>query len=270
MKIMSFNANGLRARISQLKSIISNHEPDIIGLQETKVSNEEFPVKDIQELGYDVTFHGQKGHYGVALLYRLPIINSDKGFPHDNNENQKRLITGEFNFQNKKISILNGYFPQGESRSHNKKFPYKQKFYSDLADHLAFKYNPNDLLLVMGDMNVAPMDLDIGIGDENKKRWLRTGKCCFLPEERKWLQRLEKWGLTDTYQHFHPKEINRYSWFDYRSRGFEMEPKRGLRIDLILTSKSLTNMISSVGIDHTARGMDKPSDHCPVWISLKT
>ena len=105
---MSFNANGLRARISQLKSIISNHEPDIIGLQETKVSNEEFPVKDIQELGYDVIFHGQKGHYGVALLYRLPIINSDKGFPHDNNENQKRLITGEFHFQNKKISILNG------------------------------------------------------------------------------------------------------------------------------------------------------------------
>lgn len=266
---MSFNVNGLRARIHQLKAIIDKHKPDIIGLQETKVSNEEFPVKDIQELGYDVTFHGQKGHYGVALLYRLPITSSNNGFPHDDNESQKRFIAGEFKFQDKKLSILNGYFPQGGSRSHNQKFSYKQKFYSALTGHLQLKYSHNDLLLVMGDMNVAPTDLDIGIGDENRKRWLRTGKCCFLPEEREWLQRLEKWGLIDTYQHFHPKEINRYSWFDYRSRGFEMEPKRGLRIDLILTSKPLTKMVASAGIDHATRGMTKPSDHCPIWISLK-
>ena len=117
-------------------------------------------------------------------------------------------------------------------------------------------------------MNVAPLDIDIGIGDENKKRWLRTGKCCFLPEEREWLERLKKIGLIDTYEHDHPEKIDRYSWFDYRSRGFEMIPKRGLRIDLILASKSLIELVTESGIDHEIRGMEKPSDHCPIWIEL--
>ena len=268
MKIISFNANGLRARIHQVKAIIDKHQPDIIGIQETKVSDEQFPLQDIKDLGYDVTFHGQKGHYGVALIYRIPLIKSYKGFSHDDGDSQKRLIAGEFQYKNKKITIFNGYFRQGESRSHDKKFPCKEKFYTDLIDHLKDTYKPDDYLLVIGDMNVAPLDIDIGIGDENKKRWLRTGKCCFLPEEREWLERLKNIGLIDTYEHDHPEKIDRYSWFDYRSRGFEMIPKRGLRIDLILASKSLIELITESGIDHEIRGMEKPSDHCPIWIEL--
>ena len=268
MKIISFNANGLRARIHQIKAIIDKHQPDVIGIQETKVSDEQFPLEDIKNLGYDVTFHGQKGHYGVALIYRIPLIKSCKGFSHDDGDSQKRLISGEFQYKNKKITIFNGYFPQGESRSHDKKFPCKEKFYADLIDHLKNTYQPDDYLLVIGDMNVAPLDIDIGIGDENKKRWLRTGKCCFLPEEREWLERLKETGLIDTYEHDHPEKIDRYSWFDYRSRGFEMIPKRGLRIDLILASKSLIELVTESGIDHEIRGMEKPSDHCPVWIEL--
>jgi exodeoxyribonuclease-3 len=268
MKVISFNANGLRARIHQIKAIIDKHKPDVIGIQEIKVCNEQFPIKEIKELGYDAIFHGQKGHYGVALLYRLPLIDSQKGFPHDSDESQKRLITGRFQFSDKKITVLNGYFPQGESRAHDLKYPYKRKFYSDLAEHLDQKHNPNDLLLVIGDMNIAPTDLDIGIAKESKQRWLRTGKCCFLPEEREWLQKIEKWGLTDAYRHFYPKETNRLSWFDYRSRGFEMNPKRGLRIDLILASKPAIEITTDAGIDHAIRGMEKPSDHCPIWITL--
>ena len=120
----------------------------------------------------------------------------------------------------------------------------------------------------MGDMNVAPLDMDIGIGDDNRKRWLRTGKCCFLPEERDWLEKLKEWGLIDSYHHFHPAELGRYSWFDYRSRGFEREPKRGLRIDLMLASKPLMAMTSEAGIDHEIRAMLKPSDHCPIWLKI--
>ena len=97
---------------------------------------------------------------------------------------------------------------------------------------------------------------------------MRTGKCCFLPEEREWLERLKEIGLIDTYEHDHSEKIDRYSWFDYRSRGFEMIPKRGLRIDLILASKSLIELVAESGIDHEIRGMEKPSDHCPVWIEL--
>ena len=85
-------------------------------------------------------------------------------------------------------------------------------------------------------MNIAPIDHDIGIGPDNQKRWLREGKTSFLPEERAWLQGLIDWGLTDTYRAKHPNVDDRYSWFDYRSKGFEREPKRGLRIDLILAS----------------------------------
>jgi len=269
MNIISFNANGLRARLHQLEAIIEKYSPDIIGIQETKVSDDQFPVEAINNLGYEVIYHGQKGHYGVALLYRLPILNSLKGFPGDTEDSQKRLIFGQFQLGEKKINVFNGYFPQGESRDHPQKFPCKRAFYQDLLAHLQQHHQPNELVLVMGDMNIAPSDQDIGIGDDNRKRWLRTGKCCFLPEEREWLNQLENWGLTDSYQHLHTNEVDRYSWFDYRSRGFEREPKRGLRIDLMLTSSPLLSMTVDSDIDHAIRAMEKPSDHCPILLSIK-
>ncbi len=86
----------------------------------------------------------------------------------------------------------------------------------------------------MGDMNISPTDLDIGIGEENRKRWLRTGKCSFLPEEREWMERLLGWGLVDTFRKANPETQDRFSWFDYRSKGFD--DNRGLRIDLLLAS----------------------------------
>ncbi len=268
MKLVSFNANGIRARLHQLQAIVEKHSPDIIGIQETKVVDEQFPIDDIRQMGYEAIYHGQKGHYGVALLYRLPLILSQKGFPSDGEESQKRLVYGQFEFSGGKLSVYNGYFPQGESRDHPQKFPCKRQFYSDLLACLEERHQPDEYVLVMGDMNVAPLDQDIGIGDDNRKRWLRTGKCCFLPEERDWLERLEKWGLVDSYQHFHADEQQRYSWFDYRSRGFERDPKRGLRIDLMLASVPLIRISSDAGIDHEIRALEKPSDHCPVWLSI--
>jgi exodeoxyribonuclease-3 len=120
----------------------------------------------------------------------------------------------------------------------------------------------------MGDFNVAPSDHDIGIGEENAKRWLRTGKTSFLPEERAWFERLTDWGLTDSFRYLHPDCADRFSWFDYRSRGFEAEPKRGLRIDHILVTGALLDRCAAAGIDYTIRAMEKPSDHCPVWVEL--
>jgi exodeoxyribonuclease-3 len=166
------------------------------------------------------------------------------------------------------MTVLNGYFPQGESRDHEIKFMAKRKFYRDLLEHLQQRCDPQQALIVMGDMNVAPLELDIGIGDDNAKRWLKSGKCSFLPEEREWLQRLLDWGLVDTYRDHFPRVDNEFSWFDYRSRGFERDPKRGLRIDLLLASRTLADVCSDAGISYAIRSMEKPSDHCPIWATF--
>ena len=102
-----------------------------------------------------------------------------------------------------------------------------------------------------------------------QKRWLRTGKSSFLPEEREWFQQLINWGVVDSWRSMNPEIADRYSWFDYRSRGFEDDPKRGLRIDHILVSKPLFERMTDCGIDYTLRAMEKPSDHCPVWITVE-
>ncbi len=268
MNIVSFNVNGLRARLHQLEAVIQQYSPDIIGLQETKVADEEFPEQQIHDLGYEVTYHGQKGHYGVALLYRLPLVNSRKGFFDDTNDTQKRLISATFDTKHGHLTVINGYFPQGENRDHPQKYPNKAWFYRKTLELLESDASADEHILLMGDMNVAPDDKDIGIGDSNKKRWLRTGKCCFLPEEREWFAALQQWGLVDSFRHFHPDKDNRFSWFDYRSRGFEQEPRRGLRIDFILASQSILNSATAAGIYYDIRAMDKPSDHCPIWLTL--
>ena len=265
MKLVSFNVNGLRSRLHQLEALIQAHQPDIIGLQETKVRDEEFPRAEVEALGYHVAFYGQKGHYGVALLSREKPSEVVLGLPGDDGEAQRRLIQGVFSLpEGRCLRVINGYFPQGESREHPLKFPAKEKFYADLHDYLRSRCRSDELIALMGDMNVSTTDLDVGIGQENARRWLRTGKCSFLPEERAWMRTLHDWGLLDSYRELHPEE-GLYSWFDYRSGGFDRDPKRGLRIDLILASRPLQERCLEAGIDYGIRAMEKPSDHCPVW-----
>lgn len=266
MKVVSFNVNGLRARLHQLQVLIDQHDPDVIALQETKVHDDQFPREDIESLGYHVEFHGQKGHYGVAIMSKQSPAKVVRGFVKDNDDAQRRFIGGWYSTTDgRMLTVLNGYFPQGESRDHPTKFPAKEKFYADLRSYLNEFDSANDLVAVVGDMNVAPCASDIGIGADNEKRWLKQGKSCFLPEERAWLNELAQWGLSDSYRCLNPEVVDRFSWFDYRSRGFEREPKRGLRIDFILTSAALQKSCTAVGIDYDIRAMEKPSDHCPVW-----
>ena len=269
MRLVSFNVNSVRVRLHQLQAVIERHSPEVIGIQETKVPDDQFPVDEISELGYQVQFHGQKSHYGVALLSREKPVKVVKGFSHDDDASQRRFIRCDFSLSGARLlTVINGYFPQGENRSHAIKFPGKRKFYADLQDFISSEHKPEDLLIVMGDMNIAPVDNDIGIGEKNMKRWLKDGKTCFLPEEREWIQKLLDWGLIDTYRAHYPDVDNLFSWFDYRSRGFERDPKRGLRIDLILASTAASLHSTDAGIDYEIRAMDKPSDHCPIWSEL--
>lgn len=265
MRVMSFNVNGIRARLHQLRHVTETFQPEIIGLQETKVVDEEFPVADVEALGYKVHYHGQKGHYGVAILSRQTPESLACGYPWDDDDSQKRFIAGTYSIDGQRVTVVNGYFPQGENRSHPWKFPNKERFYADLYRWLTENFTPRDRVVIMGDMNVSPRDIDIGIGENNRKRWLREGKCSFLPEEREWLDRLCDWGLQDTFRVKYPDVDDRFSWFDYRSRGFERDPKHGLRIDLILATPPLAGNLQDAGIDYQTRGMEKPSDHCPIW-----
>lgn len=263
MKIASFNVNGLRARLHQLHALIELHEPDIIGLQETKIADDIFPYKKIEKLGYKPFFYGQKNHYGVAFLTKMQPKIIQYGFPNENKDTQRRLIIIEIHSAIGDITIINGYFPQGENRNHPSKFIDKKKFFNDLQNYVFKKISITNLVLVIGDINIAITDLDIGIGEYNYKRWLRDGKCAFLPEERILINDLLKIGLIDTWREKYPKVYNKFSWFDYRSKGFN--DNRGLRIDVILASNCLAKLCIESGIDYQIRSMDKPSDHAPVW-----
>ena len=269
MYLVSFNINSIRARIPQLEAIVEQYQPAIIGLQETKVQDLEFPIKETHRLGYETIFHGQKGHYGVAMMSKIPATTITRGYPTDDEDAQRRVIHGEYKINGQTIHVINGYFPQGEGRAHPTKFPAKEKFYADLTAYLGNTFTDKDRVIVMGDMNVAAADIDVGIKPENAKRWLKTGKSAFLPEEREWLQTMQGWGLTDSYRSMNPQDDRSYSWFDYRSRGFEQDPQSGLRIDLILASDPAMSDLVGTGIDFDARAFEKPSDHCPIWADFK-
>ena len=255
MKIVSFNINSIRARPHQLIHIRDTIDPDVIGIQETKVNDPEF--------------WGKKGHYGVAILSKKKPDEIQKGFAGDLEDDQKRFIQATFKWKKQKIIIMNGYFPQGENRSHETKFPKKIKFYDDLEQHIKSLKKTEQNLIIMGDFNVAPEKLDIGIGEQNVKRWLRDGKTAFLPEEIEMWNKIKNLGFVDSWREQNPNEGSIYSWFDYRSRMFDDNPKRGLRIDHILISDNLKTSMVDTGIDYTTGAMEKPSDHCPIWIMLK-
>ncbi len=273
MRLVSFNINGIRARLHQLEALIQAHRPAVIGLQETKVQDSEFPHAAVEALGYRVYFHGQKGHYGVALMVDRAQCGEPEavyiGFPEDGVDAQRRMIGVRLRPNGgEPLTVWNGYFPQGENVEHPVKFPYKRQFYAQLQRLLDEDQKPDENLAVMGDFNISPEDIDIGIGEANRRRWLREGKTSFQPVEREWLEGIKAWGLTDSYRVRYPRVDDRFSWFDYRSRGFERDPRRGLRIDHILVTAPLAERVVDAGIDYALRGMERPSDHAPVWTEL--
>lgn len=262
MRFVSFNINGLRARIHQLDAIIKQLKPDVIGLQEIKVHDNAFPIEMINKYGYYVYYYGQKRYHGVALLLRYPPVSIAYGL-YDNYLSEKRIIIAQIPTAIGILTVINSYFPQGENKNSNK-FIFKRQFYQKLQYYLEHNYHQESLLLIMGDTNISPTDLDIGIGKINKKKWLTLGRCSFLPEERQWIKQLLNWGLVDVYRVQYPKNnASCYSWFSYMYNGFIKN--RGLRIDLILTTRPLALRCQWNDINYKIRSMQRPSDHAPVW-----
>lgn len=267
MKFVSFNVNGLRARIHQIDAVINQLKPDVIGLQEIKVHNDFFPTQKISQYDYHIYYHGQKQYHGVALFFRKPPLKITRDLTYKNyNCSQKRVIMAKIITSIGILTIINIYSPQGENKNHLEKFKYKQQFYQNLQNYIELTFYKKSLLLIMGDINISPTDADIGISEKNKKSWISSGKCSFLPEERQWIDQLKKWGLIDIYRYAHPKNNKRYSWFDYKSQGFKKN--NGLRIDLILVTQPLIRYYKNSGISYNIRNMHRPSDHAPVWVDF--
>ncbi|MBO1110285.1 exodeoxyribonuclease III, partial [Plesiomonas shigelloides] len=141
---------------------------------------------------------------GVALLTKAKPLAVRKGLPTADEDALRRMIIADLETPVGTLTVLNGYFLQGECRDHPTKFPAKQKFYADMMNYLSEHHSPYQPIVIMGDMNISASDLDIGIGEENCKRWLRTGKCSFLPEERECMDTVLQWCLVDTFRALHP------------------------------------------------------------------
>ena len=264
IRIICFNINGLRARPHQLQALKEKYDPDVIALQEIKVSDEDFPEQIPTELGFNYYNYGQKGFHGVAIFSKQAPINIIKGLEGAEDEAQKRYIQCDYSTNTGPLSICNSYFPQGENRKHPDKFPYKDRYYKRITNHIK---NLNTNVVLTGDFNIAPDRNDIGMNEDGIKRWLSQGHTAFLPEEIEWYKKLTDLGLVDIWRERNP-DSTKCSWFDYRSRGFDQDPKRGLRIDHFLLSEDMQKKYIDSEIDHELRAMEKPSDHCPVVLDL--
>ncbi len=226
-------------------------------------------IKDFESIIGKKLFKREK--FGMSLTRDGEVLYNDlKDLYQQEKEITKKHLTGHVS------NVINIYYDWGKSENLTQLYKIAEKnniqaniikFYYENIDEIG-DYDGNSLILSSEKIASERFMLlnevqDIGIGEDNRKRWLRTGKCSFLPEEREWLERLQNWGLVDTFRAANPDCNDHFSWFDYRSRGFD--ENRGLRIDLLLASQPLAARCIATGIDYAIRGMEKPSDHAPVW-----
>lgn len=262
MLIATWNVNSVRTRLSQIINWINQVNPDILCLQETKVIDNDFPIKPFEALGYKVIAFGQKSYNGVAIISKIESENVTKGFSgflgdqNDLNkfEDQKRLITADI----KGVKIINVYVPNGSSL-HSEKFDYKINWLNCLSSYLDKQEKKNELICLLGDFNIAPSNKDI----HNPQRY--EGGIMASEIERNALNNVLKGRLIDSFR-IYEKNTGHWSWWDYRNNAYELN--KGWRIDHIYISKALTSKLKSCVIDSNPRGNLQPSDHAPVMINL--
>lgn len=249
MKIATWNVNSLRVRLPQLTTWLASNPVDVIALQETKVPDEGFPHAQVAALGYHVVASGQKSYNGVAILSKQPIEDVVRDMPGYTDE-QKRVLTATIGG----VRIVNVYVPNGQSIE-SPKYQYKLVWLQALRLFLRDELARHPQLVVLGDYNIAPEDRDV----HDPAAW--EGQVLVSEPERAELRALLELGLVDVYRRFSQPE-NDFSWWDYRT--FAFRRNRGLRIDLLLTSRALTENCDACHIDKVPRSWERPSDHAPV------
>jgi len=253
VKIASWNVNSLKVRLPHLLDWLTEQQPDVLCLQETKLEDDNFPRAEIAAAGYEAAFSGQKTYNGVALLARQPprdVICGNPRFPDE----QKRLIAGTVD----DVRIICAYIPNGQAVGSDK-YDYKLNWLDALTGWLADELAAHPHLALCGDYNIAPDDRDV----HDPNAW--AGQILCSEPERSAFQRLLGLGLEDSFRLFTQPEKT-FSWWDYRMLGFQKN--LGLRIDHVLLSSALARRCTAAGIDRAPRKRERPSDHAPVWASI--
>lgn len=254
MLIASWNVNSIGVRLPHVLSWLQAVGPDHLGMQELKCTDDKFPYNQFEEAGYSAKVRGEKTYNGVAVVSRSNCNLVADSLPGCPEPVQSRLIEVETNG----IYILNLYVPNGSEVGSNK-YEYKLNWFSALHNFIATNHKPEDKLVVLGDFNIAPQDIDV----HDPKEW--DGQVLVSDLERECFAKLLSLGLTDSFRHLNV-ESGHYSWWDYRQMAFRRN--RGLRIDHILVSKPLLGSLKRSWIDKAPRKLEKPSDHAPVLIEL--
>ncbi|MFH7004356.1 exodeoxyribonuclease III [Flavobacterium bizetiae] len=257
MKIATYNVNGVNGRLKILLKWLEEATPDIVCLQELKAPQDKFPIKEINDAGYNAIWHGQKQWNGVAILARnMDIEEVTRVLPGDDEDVQSRYLE----------TLINGivigclYLPNGNPAP-GPKLEYKLKWFERLADRAATLLSLKVPVILIGDYNVMPTELDV----YKPEKWVNDA--LFRPEVRKAFKDIVAQGWTDAIRTLYPDE-KIYTFWDYFRNAYERNA--GLRIDHFLLSPQIAKKLLSGGVDRHVRGWEKTSDHAPVWIEIDT
>ncbi len=258
MKIACWNVNSIKSRLTQVLSWIEQHDPDVILFQELKCEEESFPLEAFSHLPYNFAISGQKTYNGVAILSKYKIDGIKKAFPGSPCPDQARFIEISFASPIGYCRIISIYVPNG-GEIHSDKFMMKLEFLDALYSYLHSIKNTEEHVIIGGDFNVAPFDIDVYA----PKQMHHT--TCFTLEERVKLRAILNSNWTDLYRALNPATCD-FTWWDYRGRAFEHN--HGMRIDMILGCPKTADRLQEFIIDKDARSSDKASDHAPIMAVL--
>ena len=258
MKLASWNVNSLKVRLPQLLDWLTQHKPDVVCLQETKLEDEKFPEMELQAAGYGCARSGQKTYNGVAILSRGMPAAVAAGIP-DFADDQKRVIAATVGTGVEAIRVVCAYVPNGQAVG-SAKYEYKLRWLAAFRDWLERELRETPRLAILGDYNVAPADEDVHDPDV----W--RGKVLCSDPEREAFRKLLGLGLKDAFRLF-TQEKGSFTWWDYRTNGFKRG--LGLRIDHILLGSDLAARCRACAIDLQSRRAERPSDHAPIMAELE-
>jgi exodeoxyribonuclease-3 len=255
MLIASWNVNSVRARLDRLLAFLGRFQPDVVCLQELKVTDAEFPFEPVQAAGYHAAVHGQRTYNGVAILSRGLAADVQAGLGDGEADDQARLIAGTVNG----VRVVSAYVPNGQTVGSDK-WAYKLAWLARLRSWLDRTARPDQPMALCGDFNVAPVDRDAAFPDQ----WQDSVLC--HDEARRALHAVTSWGLVDAIR-LHHEGPGPFSWWDYRMLAF---PKgNGLRIDHIFVTAPLATRCASASVDRDERKGTQPSDHAPVMATFE-
>ncbi|QIE55365.1 exodeoxyribonuclease III [Pikeienuella piscinae] len=258
MRIASFNINGVRARLPALLDWLGTAAPDVALLQEIKCVDETFPREPIEDLGYNIETHGQKGFNGVAILSKRPIEDVSRGLPGDEADEQARWIEATIPGDSGAARVCCLYLPNGNPAP-GPKYDYKLGWMRRLETRAAKLVAAEETAILAGDYNVIPQEEDA----HNPEAWLDDA--LYLPQTRAAWRRLLALGITDAFRALNAAPMN-YTFWDYQAGAWAKN--NGIRIDHLLLTPEAADRLTACEIDRRPRGGEKPSDHTPIWADI--